>query len=159
MAYATSADVQAKVPQFVFSATTKPSLTDIAGLIAEVEAELDASLGNLGYVVPVTGAKSLVLVRTMVAYAALARTLDALHAGTGQASPVADTARKYYESRLTWLGDPKHPFTLPDAPKTDSAVPKPGDENMPAVVGSPELGDSDELSLAVDPRVTMDTTL
>lgn len=53
MAYCTITDVQALNAQRTYSATTKPTTTQVTALIAQIATEIDAVLAAKGYTIPV----------------------------------------------------------------------------------------------------------
>jgi len=125
MAYTQVSDVRNAAPQIEVTAATKPSEGQVVGMITDVEREMNASLGHLGYDTPVTGTESVKICRDMVVHAVIAKILRAR--AFGQADPNekgAGSAQKHYDDRLKWLGDPRHPFELPDADRTDEATEK-----------------------------------
>jgi hypothetical protein len=122
MPYATLDDVRNLAPQIPISATSKPSDAQVDGFIASLERIVNASLANLGYVVPVTADESVAILRDMVSQGALARTLRARAIGTR--NPADDQgaadAQKEFDTRLKALGSSRDPFELPDAERTDA---------------------------------------
>lgn len=72
MAYCTISDINNLVPQQPFTAVTTPTQSQVEGFIVDIQAIVDACLGNLGYVTPVvSGANSLIILRRMVSSGAL----------------------------------------------------------------------------------------
>lgn len=63
--YATLADVQAFIPQWRIDSTTRPSSTEVSSFITRVSARLDSIAAAQGYLVPVTGADSLDLLKSV----------------------------------------------------------------------------------------------
>jgi hypothetical protein len=130
--YCTPSDVQARMPQFPMTETSKPSLNDVPTMILDAEQELNAQLLNLGYIVPIvqtTSPLSWQVVVAMAAYSAIWRILEARNAAVGgdATAQSALRAEKYVTDRLGWLADPKHPFELTDCPRTAVAVVKPAE--------------------------------
>jgi len=130
--YCSAVDVQARMPQFTLSATSKPSLEDVPALILDAEQELNAQLANMGYGVPidpVVSPLSWQIVVAMTAYGTIWRILEARNAAVGgdATAQSAERANKYVADRLMWLGDPKHPFELTDAVRTQLEIMKPAE--------------------------------
>jgi hypothetical protein len=93
----------------------------------DVSVELDASLRNLGYTVPITGTDSLLVVKQMVVREVMARILDSRQGGVGMAGDTGATEHHaYYDKMLRRLGDPSDPLELADAPRTTAEVHKGG---------------------------------
>ena len=70
--YTTIGAVNAFVPQAPFSANSKPTDANVTLWIDDIAQEMDASLANVGYVVPVvSGAKALQLLDRICAYGVL----------------------------------------------------------------------------------------
>lgn len=66
--YASVADVQALLPEFEISATSKPTASEVESIIAQASGEVDGVLRAQGYAsVPATGANDLALLRGHVA--------------------------------------------------------------------------------------------
>jgi hypothetical protein len=126
MAYATVNDIQARMPQFELSSSTKPSLASADAFRGDVEADLESLLSNLGYVVPITGTRSTSMVKVLVCYGSIARILmaRATAVGTEAAFKSADRAQAYYDQQILRLSDPKNPLELDDAERTDNAAEK-----------------------------------
>lgn len=130
MGYCQPTDIQARMPQFQMTATSKPSLDDVPAMIADTEQELDAQLTNMGYVVPIVQAAapmSYQIVLAMSAQGTIWRILEARNAAVGGDATAQSAARalKYVTDRLGWLLDPKSPFELVDCPRSSSQVVKP----------------------------------
>ena len=144
-------DVQPRMPQFQLTSTSKPSFTDASTFIADVEAEVDAALANLGYVTPITGEKSLAILKQWIAQGIIARILTARAAAVGGETAIAsaERAQKLYDSYFTKLADADHPLELIDAIRTSVAVSKP----QAVIMGSLY----DESGNSLQPRVTMET--
>ena len=127
--YVSVADLQARMPQFTLKTDSKPSIADAELLLGDVEAEVDAILTNLGYVVPVTGALSTRIVQSIVCDGAIARILRARSAGVGgdAAGKSAELAQKCYDDRLKALAAPReeNPLELTDCVRTDLRTDKP----------------------------------
>lgn len=114
MAYATFADVQARAGRYAgfFTAAGKhPDQGDIEGIIADLAAEVDASILARGFdptLISEAGQESL---RDLVAYGALARGLTA--AGTaGQAADLLAVARGIWDQGAAGLLDGRSAILL-----------------------------------------------
>jgi hypothetical protein len=132
MGYADAGSVQARMPQFQLSATSKPSLDDVPELIKDAEQELNAILANLGYSVPidpVVSPLSWQIVVAMTAYGTIWRILEARNAAVGGEATAqsAERANKYVTDRIAWLADPKNPFELTDAVRSGLEIVKPAE--------------------------------
>lgn len=77
MAYCTVSDVQAMMGQS-FTATTRPTATEVQAAIDETAAELDGVAEAAGYNVPVSGTASVLIMKRMNAYGA---SVNAWHTG------------------------------------------------------------------------------
>lgn len=131
--YAQLSDIRALAPAITLDGTSRPTSGQAEVYLTEVEAEVNAVLGNLGYVTPIasTATAARVLVKDLVAHGALAKVLRAR--AFGQDSNLLDGAEKadrHYRDRLKALKDPSDPFELPDAERTDDAVTKGPDAQM-----------------------------
>ena len=106
---------------------------------------------NLGYTVPITGAKSISQSREIVSQGTIARILYARGAavGTDAAFQSADRAQKQYDDALKNLANPKSPVELVDAARTDHEQEKPGNELSGLLV--------DDEGEDIEPRITMRT--
>lgn len=127
MGYVTFDDVQARMRQFPLDSTTRPTRADAETFLNEAEAEVDLSLANAGYVTPVTGTKSRLIVRGMVIALTIAMILEARAMAVGGAGvrESAENARKLYETRIKNLVDQEHPLELSDAVHNDQELLKP----------------------------------
>src|ERR1700720_4134667 len=97
--YAVLTDVNALARQVPFTPTSKPSDADVTALIAMVAARMDASMANVGYVVPiVAGPSSLALLREACAWGALG--LAQQIRSTGVVTAVSASGR---EAKNIWL--------------------------------------------------------
>ncbi len=142
--YAQVSDVTQIAPQMEFSAATKPSDGDVQGFLDTVEAELNATLGNLGYTVPIpaTAPESIKILRLIAAYGALALALSAR--GFGLDPAVVDQAafaRQYYDGRIKALRSGKDPMVLPDAVTSDASPIKELGDAMGSTADDACLGD------------------
>lgn len=128
MPYATLDDVQRRMPQFQLTATSKPALDAAQIFLDDTHAQFDAAMQNLGYVTPITGAKSLAQCKEIVSQGTICKVLYARAAavGTDVAIASADRACKQYDKALMDLADTKSPIELVDADRTEDRVDKPG---------------------------------
>lgn len=128
MAYATLDDVQRRMPQFALTSQTKPNNDTAQTFLDDTHAQFDAALENLGYVIPLTGARSLAQAKEIVSQGTICKILlaRASAVGTDVALQSADRACKAYDHALELLADPKSPIELTDAERTDDMVEKPG---------------------------------
>lgn len=140
--YCTVLDVNALAPQVPFSATSKPSESQVASFIEDIALEMDASLSNVGYTVPVVaGVKSLALLRRMCAYGALGLSQAARDTGVNTAisasgREVENLWSQKYTARMKALTNPQDPFELPDAPRTSQQLEKQGENVLRSSVQS-----------------------
>lgn len=128
MAYATLDDVQRRMPQFQLTTATKPNMDTAQVFLDDTHAQYEAALENLGYKIPLTGARSLAQSKEIVSQGTICKILHARAAavGTDVAMQSADRACQQYERALELLADDKSPIELTDAERTDDAVEKPG---------------------------------
>jgi hypothetical protein len=128
MAYASLQDVQNRMPQFTLTAVSKPTQDTAQVFIDDTQASFDAVLENLGYKIPLTGARSLAQAKEIVSQGAICKILHARAAavGTDVALQSAERACTQYEHALELLADPNSPVELGDAERTDEMVDKPG---------------------------------
>ena len=141
MSYATLDDVQRRMPQFPLSSATKPNNETAQVFLEDTQAQFEAALENLGYVIPLTGARSLAQAKEIVSQGTICKILHARAAavGTDVALQSADRACKQYEHALELLADPKSPIELTDAERTDDAVDKPGSGSPMGHGGDPNI--------------------
>lgn len=151
MAYATIGDVQARMPQFTLTPTSKPTIADAETFIGDVEAEIDAALTNLGYILPGTGPIGLTIVKAWSAQGTIARVLTARAAAVGGDAAIvsAQNAQKLFDAKFLALADPKNPLELIDWARNGDEVSKPGSD----LDGPTETGIDGS---CFEPRVTMD---
>lgn len=83
MAYSTQAQIQGEFKDVTFTASTAVTDTEVAELISQTDAEIDARL-SVRYVVPVTGPTSLLLLRTISIYITAARVSKIIEVKTGE---------------------------------------------------------------------------
>lgn len=131
--YAQISDIRALAPAVTLDASSRPSAGQAEVYLTEVEAEVNAVLGNLGYVTPIaeSATSARLIVKDLVAHGALAKVLRAR--AVGQDSNLLEGAERvdrHYRDRLKALKNPDDPFELPDAERTDRAVTKGPDEQM-----------------------------
>jgi hypothetical protein len=152
MAYAQVSDVRGRAPSIQINAASVPSEGQVQLFLTEVEAELNAVLGNLGYTTPVaeSATESRVLLKDLASTGALAKLLMARALGVD--SSLLDSAKhvdKQYRDRLKALKSADDPFELPDATRTDGAPIK-----DPALLGE-SFADEGFTDFDIDePRVT-----
>lgn len=145
MGYCTISDVNNLVPQQPFTATTTPTQAQVEGFILDVSTIIDSCLPNLGYVTPVNttiAPQSLILLRRMVSAGALG---IALQVRLTSIAPDASIQNNVWTQRFeAWLGslkDPKDPFELPDAARTQKRIIKPlGEQQQDPTVNSVDAG-------------------
>lgn len=148
MAYLTLTDVQARMPQFQLTETSRPSLADAEAILDGATSEFDLAAQNMGYTTPITGVKSLQLVREIVAHLVISNVLYARAAAVGGDAAVksAERERVLYDNYMKALYDRKHPLKLSDAVLLDGSVEIKGQEY------SFGMTDVDE----TEPRVSID---
>jgi hypothetical protein len=126
--YCTIDDVNALVPQAPFTTTSRPTIAQVEGVIEQVADRIDATIGNVGYTVPVvTGARALTLLSEACAWGALgmAQTIrgTAVQAAVGdKGEPSENIWTRKFEKWLKALTSPSDPFELPDAPRTSEQL-------------------------------------
>lgn len=139
--YATLGDVQRRMPQFELKSDTKPNTDAATDFLASTTAQFESALENLGYKIPLTGARALAQAKEIVSQGAICKILHARAAavGTDVAMQSADRACKQYEHALELLADENSPFELTDAERTDEMVEKPGGGNPMGFGGDPRI--------------------
>jgi hypothetical protein len=117
MSYATVDDVQRRMPQFTLTPTTKPSVETAQVLLDDTHAQFDSAVEGMGYVVPITGAKSIAQAREIVSICTIAKVLFARGAavGTDAAFQTAEKAQARCDQMMAALADEENPLTLSDA--------------------------------------------
>lgn len=155
--YCSLDDVNALAPQVPFGPTSKPSADRVTALIAQVARRVDATLANLGYIVPISGEASLALVREACAWEVLGlaqqmRDTGVTTAVTPFGKELKNRWRQDFESWLMRLADDDDPFELPDAPRTDDEVEKNNGDQVRTFVESLSASEFD----ADHPAVTRD---
>jgi hypothetical protein len=157
--YCVIEDVNALVPQSAFSATSRPSQQDVEQLIEMIALRIDATIKNIGYVVPVaSGAISLALLKDACAKGAVGeaqmRRLTGVTVATDdRGRPLKNYWTTEFEAFLARLCDAQDPFELPDAERTDQQILK----NDAALVQSSGLDDTD--TFVDNPVITRNQTL
>lgn len=138
------------MPQFVLTATSKPTLAQAQVFLDDAHAHLDAALTNLGYVVPITGALSVPQVREAVCDRTICRILYARAAavGTDAALQSADAACARYDKFLADLANPNSPVELVDATRTGDQIEKPANAGPFGLL-------TDEDGNDIEPRITI----
>jgi|ERR1041384_1165940 hypothetical protein len=125
--YATVEHLQARMPQFQLTATSRPTQAESQVFLDDVEAEFNVAVETLGIRTPVTGTKSIQIARTIVIFGAIARVLYARAAAVGgdAAMQSAKAHQALYDQYLKNLADPKNPLELTDATRTGGFRDKP----------------------------------
>lgn len=151
MGYATIDDVQRRMPQFTLSPLSKPNIDASQVFLDDTIAQFEGAMENLGYVVPITGARSLSQVKEIVCQGTIAKILYARSSalGTDVAVQSADRAQKQYDTALKMLADPTSPVELSDAVRND-------DEMLKQPGGAPEALLTDDDGDTIEPRATME---
>ena len=126
MAYITLEEVLDRAPQIKITATSKPNTTEASKLVVDVEAQVNAVLKGLGYVIPLdptTSPKSIVVVKDIIAQGAIAKILKAMFYGVRNPNDVgANDAWREFTSKISQLRDQSDPLILEDAEQGDFAV-------------------------------------
>jgi hypothetical protein len=124
--YATLDDVQRRMPQFQLTSATKPNTETAQVFLEDTVAQYEAALENLGYKIPLTGARSLAQSKEIVSQGTICKILHARASavGTEVAMQSADRACKQYERALELLADDDSPIELTDAERTEEMVAK-----------------------------------
>ena len=148
--YATLDDVQRRMPQFALTEVSRPNLETAQVFLDDTHAQFDAAMENLGYVIPITGARSLAQSKEIISQGTICKILHARAAavGTDVAMQSADRACGQYEKALQLLADPKSPIEFTDAERTRDEATKPGGPPM-GLLYDPDTG------CRVEPRVYM----
>jgi len=155
--YCTISDVNNLIPQFPFTSTTTPTQTQVAGFITDVSTIINASIANLGYVVPVpvnTAPLSAIILRRMTSSGALGMALQVRITAVAPDQTIGNNVWTLrFEKWLTALKDNTDPFELPDAPRTGKQVVKPLGELQrdPTVSSIDSGGTSDPLNYLTSP--------
>lgn len=128
--YCTLEDLNQLAPQAPFSTTSRPSAVAVTAWIDDIALEMDASLANVGYVVPVVGGPlALQLLRRISSYGALglaqaSRDTGVTTAVSASGKEVENIWSQKYTQRMKALTNPQDPFELPDAPRTSEQLEK-----------------------------------
>ena len=151
MAYASTQDIRDRAPQIQITDSSKPNQETVDAWLDDVHQTLDAALRNAGYITPVTGPASVLILRDMVVHKMISLILRARLYGIGDVNASgANEAQKFYDSRLAWLIDPTDPFVLPDADLDPEVPGSPGGRGAWSFGFVPDEDYADEA-----PRVTM----
>jgi hypothetical protein len=150
--YATIGDVIKKAPNITISAQTKPSISDVADYLSDIESEVNAYLMQAGYQVPLTGGpETLKILRDLVAQGALAKTLQAIIAGRGATNDIGQKqAWQIYLSRRDDIAKGK--FVLPDEVPAVTVVQS--NEVLGFSSNLPEINLDDDTDIDGNPLVT-----
>lgn len=121
MAYADVEHVAIYNQQRTYSASSKPSVSQVKVICAWVASVIDAALANIGYVVPVTAPISLSILQDLNAMGAAASAEMAAFMGANpNESQHASMLHKRFEQRLADIVSGK--LKLPDAPQDFSGT-------------------------------------
>jgi hypothetical protein len=146
--YCSLDDVNKLVPQVPFTDTSKPPAAVVVQFIESVAKRIDASIANIGYVVPVvSGANALELLREACAWGALGlaqhvRDTAVKTAVTDAGRPMKNLWTQLYDDWLKHLTNPQDPFELADAPRTNEQLLKQGDSVLRSFVET--IGSEDD---------------
>lgn len=160
--YCTISDVNSLVVQMPFTDKSKPNETQVIALIESVAKRIDASLSNIGYVVPVVvGVNALAMLKEACAWGAVG--IAQQIRDTGVTTSVNASGREakniwlqLYDDWIKRLCNPQDPFELGDAPRTNEQLQKQPDN----VLRSMSQGIIDDPDYSVDtPQVTRYQTL
>jgi hypothetical protein len=113
MSYCTLSELQRYLPRYPIDADTSPSLTDSQEFIDAVSARIDGVLVAEGYITPVTGASSLLILRS-ICLAGSGWYVTRVMFPQTQGGIVGEL-RSEYETMLSQLMTGV--LTLPDSPK------------------------------------------
>jgi hypothetical protein len=129
------------MPQFQLTSATKPNMDTAQTFLDDTHAQYEAALENLGYKIPLTGARSLAQSKEIVSQGTICKILHARASavGTDVAMMSADRACKAYDHALELLADDKSPIELTDAERTDDMVEKPGNVAPMGHGGDPRI--------------------
>lgn len=83
MAYCTYANVASEFKNTTFSATSPVTDTEVTDIITQTDAEIDARLSTV-YQTPITGASSIILLKTISIYISAARVSKIIEIKTGE---------------------------------------------------------------------------
>ena len=114
--YASLADVLGEAPQLKITEATKPSIVQAEAIVTSINGQVDSILAGLGFTIPVTGPKSIEVLKGIVIQGSLAQILKAMFYGVRNPNDVgANDAWREFQGRLKALKDPNNPLSLPDA--------------------------------------------
>ena len=140
--YCVIGDIQAKLGR-TYSASTKPTSTQVTAFITDTFAEINGVLDARGYSVPIpttaTTATTILKNINVLGAAALAEDAGQSVSMAGSISAQAESLRAQYAEKIDLLGRGR--ITLVDATETDY-TPAQGDEQTP--VGQFNVDDDDE---------------
>lgn len=120
MPYITTADVVAAAPGIEISATSRPTSTQVDALIVSEQSTLDSLLFGGGYIIPITGAVSLPIVKKILTHKVLAGVLRAKAYGRANPRDIgADKAEAVADGLMKRILDPDDDFRLDDAPMNE----------------------------------------
>lgn len=128
--YCTMLDVNSLAVQVPFSATSKPSESQVTGYIAQIANDMDVMLQNVGYVVPVvSGPKALAWLRMTCAFGVFGQAQAIRDSGVSTAVSASGREMKNiwmqrYDERMKALTNPQDPTELPDAPRNNEQLEK-----------------------------------
>ena len=128
--YSTLIDANALVSQQPYNSTSKPSDVQVAAVIESVAMRIDATLANIGYVVPIVGGtKTLALLREACTWGTvgLAQQMRATALSATLATsdkPLKNIWLVMFDEWMARLINPNDPFELPDAQRTSAQVEK-----------------------------------
>lgn len=153
-AYCTTADVNGYAPQVPFSATSRPTLTQLQTFVDDGARVIDATLSNVGYVTPITGTVAIAECKKANAWYALGiaqqvRDTGVTIATSDKVTPGKNIWTRMFEEWLARLVDPANPFELPDAPRNNEELLKQPDQ----VLRSMAQGLTDDPNYSVDAPV------
>lgn len=136
--YITVANVASKIQGVTFSDTSSPTATEVEQNISLIEAEMNAALLQVGFVVPITGTESLKIVMAVALWGAAAWVIDDIYALTSsEEDQRAARWWKKYEKMMQAIigsgGDELH-----DAPRATATR-----VNTAPVLASPDSVESD----------------
>lgn len=127
--YATISDVNMLCGQSPFTAASVPSQTQVEQFLTDISTLINASIGNLGYWVPVdvvAAPLSGVLLKRICSAGAAGMALQVrMTAVSPEQANQENVWTTRYEKWMKALCDNKNPFELPDAQRTGLAVVKP----------------------------------
>lgn len=140
--YCAIGDVNDLVPQQPFTPDSVPTDAQVSQFITDITQELDATLKGLGYSVPVTvGDIALNQLKRACAWGALGIAQDARMTAVYRDDSQGGQKNVWtqrYEGFKQSLQDPKNPYELHDAPRTDTQVVKPTGALHSSTVDQPD---------------------